>query len=105
MSQRAKSILKMLEADGDDEFLHYCLAMEYASCGRYERAVEEFTRCMELKADYLAAYVEAGKCLVRSGRLDEAREIFTRALALAEYQGDGHACDGIRVQLESLARR
>ena len=47
----------------------------------HEQALAAFGRCVELNADYVAAYVESGKSLRALGRLDEARDMFAAALA------------------------
>ncbi len=102
MSNRIEAILSMLERTPDDVFLNYSLAMEYASVGDYDKAAATFKRCVELDEEYLPAYVEGGKCLRSGGNLDDAREIFTAALKLAESKGEAHIRDYIRQQLEGL---
>lgn len=103
MNERIESLEKMLEKDPDDLFAHYSLGMEYASAGQYDQAVAEFQRCIELEADYLAAYVEGAKSLRSAGRLGEARKMFSAAMELAARIGEKHACDFIQQQLDSIA--
>ncbi len=102
MTTRIESIRKMLADSPKDVFLHYSLGMELASAGQYAKAVAEFQRCTELDQAYLAARVEAGKCLRSAGRLVEAREAFAACLELAASQGETHTRDFVRQQLESL---
>jgi len=102
MPDRISDILSMLEKDPTDVFLHYSLGMEYASVGRYDQAVAQFNRCIELDAGYLAAYSEAGKALRSADLLDEAREMFAAGMKLAAMQGQTHVRDFIRQQLDSL---
>lgn len=102
MNDRIASLRSMLAKDSSDPFLHYSLAMEYASAGQTDRAVASFQQCMALDADYLPAYVEAGKAFRTAGRLDQAREVFASALALADRSGEGHVSDFVRQQLEAL---
>lgn len=92
----------MLESSRDDVFLHYSLGMELASAELFGEGAEEFLRCIELDAGYLPAYVEAGKALRATGRLTEAREIFTAGEHLAAERGETHTQDHIRQQIESL---
>ena len=103
MPDRIQAITKMLASSPQDVFLHYSLAMELASSGRFEEAVAEFRRCIELDADYLAAYVEAGKSLRSAGKLEDARAIFNEALRLAAAQGQSHIRDHVQQQLDGLA--
>ena len=104
MTDRIEQIRSMLQRDPADVFLHYSLAMEYAAGGRVDEAVAEFGRCFELDADYLPAYVEAGKCLRSTGRLEEARRVFTRGMKLASSLGESHMREFIRQQIDALPR-
>ncbi|MHC4294620.1 MAG: tetratricopeptide repeat protein [Planctomycetota bacterium] len=104
MAERIEQIKSLLEASPQDVFLHYSLAMEYAGLNRIDEALDEFYKCIELDSDYLAAYVEAGKCLRTAGRGDEARKVFTAGLEIAERKGEAHTCDYIRQQLDGLPR-
>ena len=96
MADRMEAIRGMLVKTPDDTFLRYSLAMEHAAAEQYDQAIAEFRRCVELDADYLAAYVEAGKCLRSAGRFDEARETFVAAMELAEAQADSHVRDYVQ---------
>ena len=102
MSDREETIRAMLEKEPNDPFLHYSLAMEYASAGRAEDAVAAFRRCTELDENYLPAHVEAGKALRAAGKLDDARQTFTKAHDLAVKTGDSHVADFVQAQLEAL---
>jgi len=104
MTDRIATILAMLRDNPDDVFLHYSLAMEYAGSGDDQKAVQQFTECMRLDEGYLPAYVQAGKCLRRAGDPAAARKLLTRALQLAEAQGQTHTRDQVRQLLEALGQ-
>lgn len=104
MADRIARIQSMLEKSPNDPFLHYSLGMEFMSANQLEQATAAFTHVLELDAEYLPAYVEAGKCLRTAGRLDQARDLFIRGKELATRRGDGHMVDHITQQLEGLAR-
>jgi Tfp pilus assembly protein PilF len=103
MADRIAALQKLLARDERDVFLHYSLAMEYVSAGRHDLATAEFGRCIELDANYLAAYVEGAKCNRAAGQLDQARDMFARGLELAKRLGQKHSEDYICQQLEGLA--
>jgi uncharacterized protein HemY len=103
MPNRIEAIQKMLVQNPKDVFLHYSLGMEYASEGRHGDAVEEFLRCIEVEEDYLAAYVEAGKCLRAAARREEARGMMAAALERAVNQGERHIADFVKQQLDAMA--
>lgn len=102
MSDRIEAIRKMLAKAGRDTFLIYSLGMELASADRYDEAVAEFRKCIELDGDYLPAYGEAGKALRSAGRLAEAREMFAAGMELAALTGESHMRDFLQQQLDSL---
>ena len=104
MSERVEQIRSMLEANPEDVFLHYSLAREYASAKRFDEAVVEFRKCIELDEQYLPAYVETGKALRSVGRLDEARETFATGMELAVSLSEKHMRDYIQQQLDALPR-
>ena len=104
MSDRVEAIRKMLAERPDDTFLIYSLGMELASAGRFDEAVEQFQRCLELDSEYLPAHTELGKTFRSAGRLDEARQAFATGMQLAAEHGDSHLRDHLQQQLDSLPR-
>ena len=104
MSTRIETIKAMLRDNPDDVFLLYSLGMEEVSRGRLDLASDALGACIAVDADYLPAWIERARVLRAGGRLDEARGAFEGALELAGRQGDSHAADTIRGQLEALGR-
>ncbi len=104
MADRIEIIRKLLTKTPDDVFLHYSLGMELASRKDFEQAVEAFRRCLELDGGYVAAYVEAGKCLRSLGWLDQARDMFTAALVPASRLPETHTKNFIQQQIDALPR-
>ena len=104
MADRIATIQAMLRENPDDVFLHYSLGLEYAGNGDHQKATEQFIECTRLDEGYLAAYVEAGKCLRSAGDLAAARERLAEALELAAMQGQEHTRDHIRQLLEAIPK-
>jgi len=102
MTERIDAIRKLLAKTPDDVFLRYSLAMELVAGEKFEEAVGEFDRCIELDEQYLPAYVEAGKACRSAGQNDKAGAYLNRAMVVAERLGDGHSQDAIRQQLQGL---
>ena len=92
MSRREK-IQAMLAKEPDDVFLNFGLAMEWAKEGNVESALAQFDRVLELDATYTGAYFHKGNTLIAAGRGDEAREVLTRGVAVAQRQGNDHAAE------------
>ncbi len=65
--------------------------------GDWEAALADFELALELQPDLLAAALQSARCLVRLGRLTEAREVFARVLRLdpthySAWLEAGHLC-------------
>jgi len=104
MSERIEAIKAMLQDNPGDVFLLYSLGMEEVSLGRLDLAADALGECIAADAGYLPAWIERAKVLRSDGQLDQAREAFEGALELADRQGDTHAADAIRGQLEALGQ-
>jgi tetratricopeptide (TPR) repeat protein len=99
---RREQLEEMLADDPDDAFVRYGLAMEHVSEGNNEAAVRCLQELIERSADYVPAYQQAGQALVRLGRAGEAREMFTRGVAVARQQGNQHAAEEMQGFLAGL---
>lgn len=76
-----------------DNFLHQNFAQFLGAKGALAQATEEAQRVCELLPQRPAQYYDIGNLLVVQGRIDEAAEYFSRALAI---QGDFvHALNGL----------
>jgi Tfp pilus assembly protein PilF len=99
---RKQQLQEMLAEEPNDPFLHYGLAMEYVSEGHDEEAAHCFHDLMAVAPDYVPAYLQAGQSLVRLGRMDQARALFERGIAVAHTQGDLHAAEEMAGFLANL---
>ncbi|HET7215189.1 MAG TPA: tetratricopeptide repeat protein [Terriglobia bacterium] len=88
----------------DNVMVRYSLGREYLKVKRYAEAEGEFRDALRLKADYSAAYRELGKSLVGLGRLDEARDIYTKGARVACEKGDLQTQREIEVFLRRLEK-
>lgn len=102
-----KSRLQMLEEftrqRPTDAFAHYGLAMEYLSAGRPEDALATFQKLLGFKADYTAAYYQAGVLLGKLNRLDEARRMLQNGMEIASKNGDFHSRGEMEEALHNLS--
>jgi thioredoxin-like negative regulator of GroEL len=99
---RKKKLEEMLQEDPTDPFLRYGLAMEYANEGKDNEALRIFAELIERSPDYVPAYMQAARTLVRLDRSDEARALYQKGIATARKQGDQHAADEMTRFLEEL---
>ena len=88
---RIEALQGFIRQNPADPFPRYALALEYKNGGRLEEARATFDELLATSPDYTATYLHAGNVLVALGRRDEAREIYTRGVAVCVHRGDSHA--------------
>jgi tetratricopeptide (TPR) repeat protein len=91
-----------LEANPDDTFARYALAMELSTCDRPAEAWPHFEYLLNRHPDYSATYFQAGKFLAQQGRRNEARQAFAKGIEVAQRQGNRHAQSELEAALEAL---
>ena len=99
---RIDQLKKFIEAQPDEAFPRYALALEYKGKGEAEKAAEELQELLRRAPDYLAAYLQLGMLLQSLGRSGEAREIFTKGQDVARRKGDTHTLGELTQALESI---
>lgn len=102
MMGRKDQIEALLQDDPDNSFLRYGLGMEHASAGDDEAAVAAFRELMGRDGDYVPAYLQAGRALIRLGKDDEAKAVLRDGITVANRVGDAHAAGEMTGFLESL---
>jgi Tfp pilus assembly protein PilF len=100
---RKQQIEEMLAEAPDDPFLRYGLAMEYAGAGQDEEALRRFQDLLRVAPDYVPAYMQAARALVRLGREEEARTLYRTGITTAQQKGDQHAADEMQRFLDELS--
>jgi tetratricopeptide (TPR) repeat protein len=99
---RVAQLRKFVEAQPQDPFPRYALALELKGQGNNEGAATELQALLDRAPDYLAAYLQLGMLLQALGRAGEAREAFQRGQDLARRKGDGHTLSELTSALEAL---
>ena len=94
--------MNLVQQNPADSFMRYGLAMEYRNSGNLEAAVAEFRNLMAADPDYSPAYFHGGQTLERLGRLEEARELYTKGVEVTTRKGDSHARDEMQGALDLL---
>src|SRR3954470_20972331 len=84
---RLDALKAMAEKKPDDAMIQYGLGTEYKKAGDAESAVAAFRAVVRLNPDYTAAYQELGTILLGLGRGDEARQVFTEGVVVADRTG------------------
>ena len=99
---RKQQLEEMLKEEPNDPFLHYGLAMEFVGEGDDAEAVRRFRALLEVAPEYVPGYHQAGQALVRLGRYEEARTLFSRGIATARNQANEHAAQEMEGFLANL---
>jgi thioredoxin-like negative regulator of GroEL len=103
MSRRAQ-IEALLQAEPQDLFLRYALAMEHVAEDDIDAALDLFASLRAADPPYVPAFFMAGQQLTKRGRIDEARAILRDGIDQARLQGDGHAAGEMSQFLASLGQ-
>ncbi|HET9480956.1 MAG TPA: tetratricopeptide repeat protein [Candidatus Polarisedimenticolia bacterium] len=85
--QRVERNRKILEATPENRLARFALANALFESGAVQDAADEYRRCLQAQPDWMAVAISLGRCLVLTGRLEEARETLRAARALAVNQG------------------
>lgn len=97
-----EQLLPLLNADPNDAFLRYAVAMEYAKQARHNEALAEFAELARRHPDYVAGYFMAGRTAEQKGDLEQAKSLYKSGIAVAQRTGDHHAAGEISQALMSL---
>ncbi|RMF39214.1 MAG: hypothetical protein D6753_14340 [Planctomycetota bacterium] len=102
---RREKIEAMLAEEPGDVFLRYSLAMEMASTGEQDGALELFDALTREEPPHVPAFFRCGQLLAESERVDEARDYLRRGIEAARQQGDLHAAAEMSELLADLGQQ
>jgi thioredoxin-like negative regulator of GroEL len=99
---RKEEIIKMLEADPDDTFLRYALAMELDSEGDMEASLKIYGELVNGTPPDVASHFRSAQILVRMGEIEKSRDILRSGIELARQQQDYHTAGEMSELLQQL---
>jgi tetratricopeptide (TPR) repeat protein len=99
---RKQQLEELLELDPDDSFVRYGLAMEHVGAGQDAEAMAYLRELLRRDPNYVPAYLQAGRALIRLGEDDEARQMLRDGIVVARREGNDHAAGEMAGFLESL---
>lgn len=100
--QRIEQFKNMAQADPENELGHLSLGKAYFEAGQYEPATGSLARAIELNAKLSKAYQLLGEAFEKNGQRDQAVDILTRGVAIADGQGDRMPRDAMIQQLTAM---
>ncbi len=101
-TNRLEILREMLKQDSANTFARYGLAMEYSKGGDYPRALEEFRALLQQDENYGAAYYHGGQALEKSGKIEEAKQMYEKGIEVTTRKGDLHTRAEIEAALNLL---
>lgn len=101
MDNRLEQLTKHYEKDPSDPFCAYGIAMEHAKAKRYDQALSWLDKTLQLDPEYFYAYFQKGRVSSEMGKLDEARMVLEKGIAVADGKDD-HARDEMTELLDSI---
>ncbi len=102
--ERIAALRQVLDANPDDAFARYALALEYSNAGDTEAALAEFRRLLASNPDYTNGYFMAAQTLARADRNDEARALLQQGIESARRTRNQHALAEMEGMLDELER-
>lgn len=102
MSDRAATLLRLLERRPDDPRLRFGLALEYLNTDRLAEGVDQLRAYLAATDDEGNAWGRLGDALFRLGHHDEARAAYERGIAAAEAHGHPSMAEEFREVLAGL---
>ncbi len=97
-----EQLLPLLNAEPEDAFLRYAVAMEYGKQSRFAEAMAEFAELIRRNPNYVPAHFMAGRTAEQSGDVPQARGFYESGIAAAKKTGDAHAASEIASALAAL---
>lgn len=92
----------LLAATPDDVFLQYATALACLSEGDSGEGVRRLEEICRTSPDYVAAWLQLGQLLMRSGEPDAAQKVLTEGIQVAIRVGNAHAESEMRGFLDML---
>ena len=99
---RMEKLQNLVEKNPEDPFPRYGLAMELRGQNRTREAVEVFSKLVELRSNYVPAYLQYGAALVELGEEEKARAVIKAGMEISSSAGNRHAFEELQSALGDL---
>jgi tetratricopeptide (TPR) repeat protein len=99
---RREQLEHLLDAEPNDPFLRYGLAMCCASDGDTGVAQEHFQTLLADHPNYVAGYFQFAQLLARLGDSEQAKPLIQTGISVAVRTGDSHAAREMNEFLATL---
>lgn len=103
-ASRREKIEAMLQSEPQDVFLRYSLAMEMASAGETEPALQLFHALCQETPPHVPAFFRSAQILADEDNVNSARDFLRDGIEQARKQGDLHAASEMSEMLADLGQ-
>ena len=102
MSDKLSQLETMLAQQPADPFLLYALGMEHKKLGDLPRAIEFYSRTIEVDPNYCYAYYQRGQVLEQQGDTESAKQSYRDGIDAAMRTNDAHAKSELETALQMI---
>ena len=95
-------LTEILQANPNDAFARYGLAMALVGDGKTEAALEQFSALIAHNPDYVPGYQMSAQTLAKQGRTEEAVGRLRAGMEAAARTGNQHAASEMQGMLDEL---
>ncbi|NJO16956.1 MAG: tetratricopeptide repeat protein [Thioploca sp.] len=104
MNELIKNFEALLTQGQDNALLRFGLGNAYFKQKDFAQAAQHFAKAIEFNPKYSAAWKNYGKALSENQQIQEAIEVYTQGITVAEEQGDKQAAKEMMVFLKRLQK-
>jgi tetratricopeptide (TPR) repeat protein len=104
MNDVIKNFEALLTQGQDNALLRFGLGNAYFQQQDFAKAVQHFAKAIEFEPTYSAAWKNYGKALTANQQFQEAIQVYTQGITVAENKGDKQAAKEMRVFLKRLQK-
>src|SRR5262245_30227778 len=99
-STRLEKLKKSFEANSNDAFTRYLLALECVKLKLHEEAIHHFQALVNEHPQYVATYYQYAQLLENLNRRTAAVAVYQAGLKVARTAGDAHTASEIQAALD-----
>ena len=99
---RIEKLKLFITQNPQDHFSQHALAMEYIKLGDDMAAKVLLESILKADPGYIGSYYHLGKLWERSGKTENAKQVYASGIEIARKQGDNHARGELMTALDNL---
>jgi len=104
MNKLINNFEALLTQGQDNALLRFGLGNAYFKQQDFVQAAQHFAKAIEFEPQYSAAWKNYGKALTENQQIQEAIQVYTQGIAVAEAKGDKQAAKEMMVFLKRLQK-